>query len=97
MLLINKLPKMSIGFLCPDQQGGMWVGTNEGLLRLMPQTIHVFSKAEGLPEDNVYPVYEDRAGHIWAGIWENSLVRSDGASFKDFSENRTYFLPYVIV
>src|SRR4029453_1208205 len=72
------------GHLCPDPEGGTWVGTNQGLVRLTPQTIRVFSKQEGLPEEKVYPVYEDSAGRIWAGVWENSLVRYENGSFKTF-------------
>lgn len=84
VLLIDRIPNISSGYLCPDHEGGIWVGTNQGLVRLISQTIRVFSKQEGLPEENVYPVYEDRAGRIWAGIWENSLVKYEGGSFKTF-------------
>jgi ligand-binding sensor domain-containing protein len=62
----------------------MWVGTNKGLVRLTPQIINVFSKQEGLPEENVYPIYEDGGGSIWAGIWQNSLVKYEAGSFKTF-------------
>ena len=65
---------IATGHLCPDREGGMWVGTDRGLVRILPQIIHVFSTQNGLPEDNVYPIYEDRAGKIWAGIWDSSLV-----------------------
>ncbi|MEK6337568.1 MAG: two-component regulator propeller domain-containing protein, partial [Acidobacteriota bacterium] len=93
VVLADKIPKISIGYLCPDQQGGMWVGTNQGLLRLAPQTIRVFSKAEGLPEENVYPVYEDSSGRIWAGIWENSLVKFEDGSFKTFLRTQDTYYP----
>jgi len=92
VLLVDKVPKIGTGYLCPDNEGGMWVGTNEGLVRLTQQTIRVYSKQDGLPEENVYPVYEDRAGRIWAGIWENSLVRYENGSFKTFLRtNDTYY------
>lgn len=91
VLLIDRLT--GSGHLCPDPEGGTWVGTNQGLVRLTPQTIRVFSKQEGLPEENVYPVYEDSAGRIWAGVWENSLVRYENGSFKTFLRTKdTYNL-----
>lgn len=93
VLLVDKVPKIGIGFLCPDSEGGMWVGTNQGLIRLMPQTIRVFSKQDGLPEENVYPVYEDSVGRIWAGIWENSLVRYENGSFKTFLRTKDTYYP----
>ena len=93
VLSVDKVPKIGIGYLCPDNEGGMWVGTNEGLVRLMPQMIRVFSKSDGLPEENVYPVYQDKAGHIWAGIWENSLVQFDHGSFKTFLRTQETYYP----
>ena len=69
------------GHLCPDREGGMWVGTDRGLVRILPQIIHVFSTRNGLPEDNAYPIYEDRAGKIWAGLWESSLVKFENGRF----------------
>ena len=85
--------KFGVGYLCPDNERGMWVSTNEGLIRLMPQTIRVFSKSDGLPEENVYPVYEDKAGHIWAGIWENSLVQFEHGSFKTVLKTQDTYYP----
>lgn len=79
---IDGISTYTSGILCPDREGGMWIGTEKGLVRLSPQTIQVFSKANGLAEDNVYPIYEDSAGSIWAGIWDNSLVKYEQGSFK---------------
>ena len=93
VLLVDKVPNIGIGFLCPDNEGGMWVGTNEGLIRLMPQTIRVFSKQDGLPEENVYPIYEDGVGRIWAGVWENSVVRYENGSFKTFLRTEQTYYP----
>ncbi len=72
---------ISSGHLCPDREGGIWVGTDRGLVRILPQIIHVFSTRNGLPEDNVYPIYQDRAGKIWAGLWESSLVKFENGRF----------------
>jgi ligand-binding sensor domain-containing protein len=93
VLLIDRINNIGTGFLSPDPEGGVWVGTNQGLVRLIPQTIRVFSKQDGLPEDNVYPVYEDRAGGIWAGIWENSLVRYENGNFKTFLRTKDTYYP----
>lgn len=89
--LIEGISNVISGYLCSDHEGGIWVGTNKGLLRLLRQTIRVFSKQEGLLEDNVYPIYEDTAGRIWAGVWQNSLVKYENGTFKTFlrTENIT--------
>lgn len=74
------------GFLSPDREGGMWIGTEKGLSRLSTQTIKVFSKNDGLPEENVYPIYQDSAGSVWAGIWERSLTKYENGHFKNFPQ-----------
>jgi signal transduction histidine kinase/ligand-binding sensor domain-containing protein len=81
------------GQLCPDREGGMWLGTEQGLLRLQPQTIRYFNKQDGLPSENVYPLYEDQAGNVWAGIWQNSLVKYAGGRFATVRQAvETYFI-----
>jgi ligand-binding sensor domain-containing protein len=82
VLLSDRIANIGLGFLSPDREGGMWVGTNGGgLVRVGPASFRTFSRHDGLPEDNVYPILEDRAGRIWAGIWENSLVRYENGRF----------------
>jgi ligand-binding sensor domain-containing protein len=78
---IQGLNDVTIGTICPDHEGAMWIGTNKGLVRFLPQTIRVFSKQTGLPDDNVYPIYQDRAGRIWAGAWANSLLKYENGNF----------------
>lgn len=72
------------GHLNFDREGGLWIGTEKGLNRLAPQTIRVYSRRDGLPADNVYPLLADRAGGVWAGIWPNNLVKYEGGRFKTF-------------
>ena len=90
--LVDTLPAFSDGHLCADPEGGLWIGTNQGLVHLRPQVIRVYYRHDGLPEENVYPIYEDGAGRIWAGIWENSLVRYEDGRFETFvrSEDTAY-------
>ena len=91
VVLADRIPSISDGHLCADREGGIWVGTNQGLLHLRPQSIRVFSRHDGLPEENVYPVYEDSARRIWAGIWENSLVKHEGGRFDTFLRTKDTF------
>jgi signal transduction histidine kinase/ligand-binding sensor domain-containing protein len=70
--------------ITPDREGGIWVATEKGLNRLSPQTVRVFSKKDGLREDNIYPILEDRTGAIWLGAWQQSLIRYEAGVFKTF-------------
>jgi signal transduction histidine kinase/ligand-binding sensor domain-containing protein len=88
---IEGISHIASGYLCPDREGGIWIGTNKGLARALTQIIRVFSTQDGLPEENVYPIYEDSAGSIWAGIWNNSLVKYEGGGFKTFLRTKDTF------
>jgi len=52
--------------LLEDARGGIWVGTDAGLLRFKGDLITPLSTFEGLPSDNVNAVLEARDGTIWA-------------------------------
>jgi ligand-binding sensor domain-containing protein len=93
VIALTGISSNTSGQLCPDREGGMWVGTEQGLLRLLPQTIRHFTRQDGLPEENVYPLLEDHAGQIWAGIWQNSLVKYNGGRFTTVLQaTETYFI-----
>ncbi len=54
-----------------DGQGNVWVATAaEGLFRLRRSALRTFSRPEGLPVRNLYPILEDRRGRIWIGTWD---------------------------
>ncbi len=51
-----------------DREGNLWLGTNgKGLLRYKQQTARTFGKADGLTDNEVYFVFEDRDKNIWIG------------------------------
>jgi signal transduction histidine kinase len=51
-----------------DREGNTWIGTlYEGLYRVRPQSITTYAKQQGLNRSEIYPVFEDRDGSIWAG------------------------------
>jgi hypothetical protein len=51
-----------------DREGNLWFGTlRSGLFRVRKQVITAYSKADGLLDNNVYPIFEDRRGTVWVG------------------------------
>src|SRR5262249_32276998 len=59
-----------------DREGNIWLTTDgQGLYRLRSQTIQVNSTEQGLPDRNVYPVYQTKDGAIWVGTWSGGLGR----------------------
>jgi ligand-binding sensor domain-containing protein/signal transduction histidine kinase len=51
-----------------DDSGALWMGTEgRGIARLEGDTIRTYSSAEGLHDDNVWPILEDSQGNLWMG------------------------------
>jgi len=69
-----------------DNEGNVWIGTEgAGLTQLQEQSINVLSKAQGLIDQDVYPVYQDRSGAIWMGAWSLGLSSFRNGQFTNYS------------
>jgi signal transduction histidine kinase/ligand-binding sensor domain-containing protein len=69
-----------------DREGNVWVGTDgSGLYRLQEQSVYVYSRAQGLDDTRVYPVYQDRSGAVWLGVWQSGLSRFAGGRFTNYT------------
>ena len=63
--------------LYEDKDSNLWLATDgQGLQRVRPQTVRVYSTAQGLVDRNAYGILEDRSGAIWIGGWERGLHAS---------------------
>ena len=66
--LPSGVPPMKYGKLLRDRDGGLWIGTwNIGLLHVHEGRTDVFTPADGLSNDSVESLFEDREGNIWIG------------------------------
>ena len=63
--------------LMEDSLGRLWLPSWKlGLYCLLPDgSVQHFSRGEGMPEDSVRAVLEDREGNIWAGMNNGGLAR----------------------
>ena len=72
--------------LYEDHEQNLWLGSEgQGLLRFQPQSIHVYSKEQGLIDRNVYPIYQDHAGAIWVGAWQRGVSRFANGKFTNYT------------
>ena len=64
------LPSGSVRALWPAAGGGMWVGTyGGGITRVGPDgEVQHYTKADGLPDDQVRALLEDRRRRLWIGM-----------------------------
>ena len=67
--------------LLRDRDGALWVGAavDKGLLHIHDGRTDVFNRPDGLSDDSVSSLFEDREGNIWVGS-VNGLDR-----FRDFA------------
>ncbi len=69
-----------------DKEGNVWIGTEgNGLYQLQEQSIHVYSKAQGLIDQDIYPVFQDHSGDIWMGAWSSGLSRFSDGKFTNYT------------
>jgi signal transduction histidine kinase/ligand-binding sensor domain-containing protein len=59
--------KMSATSVFRDKDGGIWLGTIEGIYRIYGNSFEKFGIQDGLSGDFVLGFYQDREGGIWVG------------------------------
>ena len=68
---------------------GLWLGRREGLTLLQflddRLIVKTYTRAQGLPQDAVYAVYESRDGTVWAGTVNCGLSRFKNGSFVTYT------------
>ncbi len=65
---VGSLCNDSVFSLHRDRQGVLWIGTwGSGLCYYMPETdtFASFTQSDGLPNNSIYGILEDEAGHLW--------------------------------
>jgi signal transduction histidine kinase/ligand-binding sensor domain-containing protein len=58
-----------------DRDGNVWIGSHAGLIRFRQGAFVLFTKRDGLPDDDVTTVFEDREGSLWVGTRSGSLAQ----------------------
>ncbi|GAB4014893.1 hypothetical protein GCM10028808_38750 [Spirosoma migulaei] len=72
-----------------DRQGNLWfASTDSGVYYDNGKSIQHFTTTEGLANNRVTSVYEDKAGIIWFGTG-GGVSRYDGKSFRNFTSPNT--------
>ena len=82
--------ELSYSFLFEDHERNLWVGNvrnGEGLFRLRERLVETFSTEQGLPNKNVYPIYQHSDGSIWIGTWRGGLCRFERGKCRTYTAN----------
>lgn len=77
---LNSLSNNRVLSLCSDNEGFVWIGTeNGGLNRLDPikrsfkRFYHSLRNVNGLSNNSIWSIMEDRVGRIWLGTFSKGL------------------------
>ena len=77
--------------LFEDKLGNMWMGTESGLYKLNSNTgaiLHVYKKADGLADENIYSILNDDNNNIWFSTNKGiSCLKKDGAVINLFASD----------
>lgn len=75
-----------INCILADRDGLTWLGSESGgLHRLENKTVSILAEKNGLSNDSVLSLYEDREGNIWVGTYSGLDLLVDG-KFTVFTE-----------
>ena len=69
-----------------DRKGHVWFGTNGGAYVYDGKVLRNISERDGLPNNAVSSILEDKSGNIWFGTTHGGISRFDGRRFTNFTE-----------
>jgi hypothetical protein len=59
--------------MCLDSQGFIWICTDAGLVKYDANSFKIFNSSDGLPDNTVFQVKEDRKGRIWYRTYSGNI------------------------
>ena len=91
--ITGKLISVPIFSILEDRKGNFWFGTyGSGVYYYDGKSFQNFTTREGLVNNSVMPIYEDKAGIIWLGTG-GGVSRYDGKSFRNFRMSKSESSP----
>jgi len=74
--------------ICSDGEGGVWIGTENGLSHLENGEFTVYTTREGLPLNRVRSLCKDTKGNLWVGTEGGGLARFRDGTFTTYTEKQ---------
>lgn len=74
----DTLPDNTVLALFEDNAQNLWIGTQDGLLRITRSGVKTITAKDGLADDNVASVYQDPGGRLWLGTLTGHMYWLNG-------------------
>lgn len=81
---LDFLPGISCG--AADNNGDLWVGTNNGAVRITATDLHYYNKRNGLTDNSLNDIIRDAEGNIWMATDGQGIFRFSGTQFTGLDE-----------
>lgn len=82
--------KSGIRSMFQDKNENFWIGSDqEGVALFNGTSFTYFTTTDGLPDNKILCIQEDKNGMIWIGT-QNGVCRYDGTSFKNQTEKENW-------
>jgi PAS domain S-box-containing protein len=75
----------------PQPGGVLWIGTSRGLVRIQNGESRVFGSQDGLGDDWVSSIFDDRQGSLWISSPRGGLSRYQNGKFTAYSVKNGLF------
>ena len=86
----------TINHIFTDQRNRLWISTNSGAFLLEENTIKHFTLHNGLINDRIKKIIEDREGNIWLGTDGGGILRYSSDELVSFSTTDGFSSNYVL-
>lgn len=72
-----------------DKAGYIWMGTEKGLFKLNAEgdIIKIFYKADGLSDENIYAICEDKKGNLWFSHNKGISCKNGSGAFFHYNKS----------
>jgi methyl-accepting chemotaxis protein/ligand-binding sensor domain-containing protein len=83
------LPQNSVQTILQTDDGYLWFGTQEGVVRFDGVRFTIFDKQNtlALEQNNVYALRQDRRGRLWIGTTGGGVTKYERGTFEHFGAN----------
>ena len=73
-----------INSIMVDNQNTIWVATADGIVHLDGTTWKIYTTADGLADNDIAGLYQDKSGKIWAYGYSTGLYLFNGTTWQSF-------------